>query len=435
MTSAASYVGRFAGVRGDLPGAGLPWLSALREDAISRLEETGFPDARSEAWKYTDLRRLLRQEFEFVPQSPDQAAADLAPWLPEQTRHRLVFINGRLAPAPSELGDLPEGVRLTSLAGSMADDPDGLEGLLADGMAELDGLVSLNTAFMADGAVLSLDPGTEIDAPLHLLFLTNAEAGHGLIQPRNLVVAGAGSSATLVETYAGVGEAAGWTNAVTDMVIGDGARLQHFKLQLESREACHTSLTRVELKRDSDYRAFLHATGGRLARNELVVRLAGDGASCQIDGPTLIGGRQHVDNTTVIEHAACHTTSRQRFHSVLDGNSRSVFKGRVLVEPDAQQTDAGQINRNLLLSNGAEADSKPELVIHADDVKCSHGATTGDLDRDALFYLRARGIDEATARAMLVEAFMAELVEGVIDPVLRTHISGHLAGNRERSAA
>jgi Fe-S cluster assembly protein SufD len=437
LAEAASYVGRFEAARADLPGAALPWLAALRDDAITRLAETGFPDRRTEAWKYTDLRRVLRREFTPSPDpTPKDAAPGLSPWLLDGTDHLLVFVDGRFAPDLSRLADLPDGVRITSLGRAIADDPAALEAEMADiGTPEGGGLVALNTAFMADGAVLRLKPGTEIAAPVQFLFLATAEAGDVLVQPRSLVIAGEGSRATIVETHAALGEAANWTNAVCDIVVGAGARIRHFKLQLESPAAFHISLTRVRVMADADYSMFVYSTGGRLARNEFAVRLVGDGASCRLDGATLIAGRQHVDNTTVVEHAARHGTSHQHFRSVIDGNARSVFQGRVLVQPDAQHTDASQTNRNLLLSGGAEADSKPELVIHADDVKCSHGATTGDLDQDALFYLRARGIEPDIARAMLVEAFMAELVEGIPEPRIRTYIAGFLAGALRREAA
>jgi Fe-S cluster assembly protein SufD len=331
--------------------------------------------------------------------------------------------------------DLPAGARLISLDGAANDAP----ALIKDRLGSVagpggDGLMALNTAFMTTGGVLHVDDGVALDAPVQLLFLATGASAGAAVHPRNLIVLGAGASATVVETYAGADDTASWTNGVTEIVVGQGARLEHFKLQQEGDAAWHTALVRVRLLQDADYRAFVMSAGARLARNECRVRLEGRGAACRLEGATLLRGRQHADNTTEVVHAALDGTSRQTFKGVLDGASRSVFQGRVLVEAGAQRTDAHQINRNLLLSPGAEADSKPELVIHADDVKCSHGATTGELDREALFYMRARGIDPAAARALLIEAFMVELIEGVTLPAVQAQLAACLDGWLGRAA-
>ena len=424
---AAPYIARFAEIAPTLPGGGLPWFAGLRETAIGAFAESGFPTIRSEAWKYTDLRRMLRTDFTASPDGVSEpAAAALTPWRLDGGSHLLVFVDGRFAPSLSGIEDLPPGARLISLDGAANDAPALLEDRLGSVAGTGDGLMALNTAFMATGGVLHVDDGVALEAPVQLLFLATAASAGAAVHPRNLIVLGKGASATVVETYAGADGTASWTNGVTEIVAGQGARLEHFKLQREGDAAWHTALVRVRLLQDAAYRAFVMSTGARLARNEFRVRLEGRGAACRLDGATLLRGRQHADNTTEVVHAALDGASRQTFKGVLDGESRSVFQGRVLVEAGAQRTDAHQINRNLLLSPHAEADSKPELVIHADDVKCSHGATTGDLDREALFYMRARGIDPAEARALLIEAFMVELIEGVTPPAVQAQLAACL---------
>ena len=416
----APYISRFAEIAATLPGGGLPWLAEMRAAAIDSFATTGFPTIRAEAWKYTDLRRMLRTDFTAAAEAAAPGQDVVARWQLDGEAHRLVFVDGRFAPALSDVSGLPKGVRLVSLDAAAEDMPELLQDRLgAASSANGDGLVALNTAFMAGGAVLRVEDGVVLDAPVHLLFLATDATADTINHPRNLIVLGEASQAAVVETFAGMDGAAYWTNPVNEIAVGQGARLRHVKLQAEGADSYHTALSRISLARDAGYQGMVLSAGARMARNEIRVRLDGQGADCRIDGATLLSGRQHADNTTEIIHAATDGTSRQVFKGVLDGTSRSVFQGRVRVEPGAQRTNADQLNRNLLLSSGAEADSKPELVIHADDVKCSHGATTGDLDSDALFYLRARGIGEARARALLIEAFIGELIEDAAVPAAR----------------
>ena len=419
------WIARYEAARGALAGVGLDWLDDLRARGLRRFAETGFPTTRVEAWKYTDLRRLARNEFQPVPEMPVAPEREtLAPLLLNGAPVA-VFVDGRFAPTLSALDSLPAGVRLDSLAAALADDPAALEphlGRIAP-PEEPGGLVALNTAFMADGAVLRIDRG----AAAGVIQVLHLAGGSHAVHPRLLVVAGEDSAVTLVENFAGLGPAAGFTNAVTEIDAGAAARIRHVRLQQENSASWHVGLTRLRLARDATYGGFVVSSGGRLARTEIRVRIDGKGARCALDGITLVRGRQHADITTDFEHASGYAESRQSFKAVLDDQSRSVFQGRILVAPDAQRTDAHLINRNLLLSRRAQADSKPELIIHADDVKCSHGATVGDLDRDALFYLRTRGIDEIMARGLLIEAFVRELIDGVPDEVPRTLVERTLA--------
>lgn len=423
------YADAFARRRDAFPGAGCAWLDDLRDRAMQQFVETGFPTIRNEAWKYTDLRRLARVSFNAAPEVPARLPRSaLAPLLVEGASHRIVFVDGRLAPALSSFDNLSKGVRVTPLAQLLAEDPALLEphlGRIAPPEAP-GGLVALNTALMEDGAVLTLEDGAVVEEPVQLINLSSGQ-GSFAVHPRLLVVAGANSVVTLIESFAAAGSGVDFVNAVSEIDVGPGARVRHLRLQEESAAAFHIGLVRVRLERDAGYDGFVLGAGARLSRTEIRATLAGRGAECTLDGITLVRGRQHADITTDIEHASGYAQSRQVFKAVLDDQARSVFQGRVFVAEDAQRTDAHQTNRNMVLSRGAQADSKPELIIHADDVKCSHGATVGDLDRDALFYLRARGVDEATARALLIEGFVRELIDAVPGEALRARIDRTLS--------
>jgi Fe-S cluster assembly protein SufD len=427
--AAAPYTAEFARVQATLPGAGIAWLDELRARAMSRFAETGFPTVRDEAWKYTDLRRLAASSFEAAPARPAAPRYEaLAPFLVDGAGPVAVFVDGQFAPALSKLDGLPKGVTFRSLAKLLMESPALVERHLGR-IAPPDvtgGLVALNTALMADGVALILDRNVQLDAPVQILNITSGGSGF-VTHPRLLVIAGEGSAATLVESFAALGTARGFTDAVAEIALGPAARLRHVRLQEESDSAWHVGLIGVCAARDAGYEGFVVSAGGRLSRTDIRARLDGKGAECTLRGATLVRGRQHADITTDIEHVSGNAQSRQMFRAVLDDHSRSVFQGRVFVAEDAQRTDAQQSNRNLLLSRGAVADSKPELIIHADDVKCSHGATVGDLDRNALFYLRARGIDERTARGLLIEGFVRELIDAAPGGAVRARIERSVA--------
>lgn len=432
------YADRFAQARAALPGQKAPWLARLREDAIERFKEKGLPTIRVEEWKYTSLRTLAKTDF-----SPATAAAVAlteasfpGAFSGDGKSHRLVFVNGRLQPGLSRLDGLPSGVRLLSLAEALERKPDLLEGRLGQ-IARLNGhaLVALNTAFMADGAVLWLKPGTALDEPVHLVFLGAAEGGPIAFHPRILVVAERGSMATLIESHLGAaGDAVYWSNPVVEISLGPEAVLRHYKFQDESLKAFHVAYTEVSLAAGSRYDSFATAVGAGLSRNEIVIRFDGAGSECRLNGVYLLRGRQHGDTTTVIDHLQPRCNSREVYKGVLDGRAHGVFQGRITVHRDAQKSDGHQLNRTLLLSDQARISTKPELEIYADDVKCSHGATSGELADDALFYLRSRGIGEKRARSLLIEAFLSEIVDEIaFEPArdhLRARISNWLAGSK-----
>jgi Fe-S cluster assembly protein SufD len=398
------------------------WLAARREEAMARFAARGFPTTREEAWRYTSLQPLVRSRFELL-QAPRPEA--LTPSLFEQLTfepwrcNHLVFLNGRFAPGLSRIDPLPPGVRLKSLAQAIKDDRDLVEAHLDRDAAGRDRpLADLNTAFLSDGMFLHVPRGTVVQEPVHALFVSMSNGVAAMSHPRNLIVVEEGAQATVVESYAGIGKAPYLTNAVTEVEAGGHAVVDHYRLEREQASAFHLSRVEARIGSSAVFSSQALALGGRLVRQDVHAALDGEGAECTLNGLYVLDDDQHVDNHTYIDHARPHGTSRELYKGVLDGRSRGVFDGTIVVRPDAQKSDARQVNRNLLLSEEALADSKPTLQIEADDVKCSHAATIGQLEEDALFYLRSRGLGEETARGLLVHAFVSDLVGRIrIDPV------------------
>jgi Fe-S cluster assembly protein SufD len=416
------YADQYAAVAPSLPGAGLPWLRQAREQAIDRFAKLGLPTPRTEAWKYTNLNPLLKPGFRPVTGPNGFDAGSLAAPAADAAA-RFVFVNGMLRADLSEAGTLPGGVTLLGFEQALRQEPDLVAAHLGRvASAEARPLVALNAAFMAGGYVLRVARGVALDRPLHVLFVAHAGGSALAYHPRNLVLAEAGSRAIVVETHVGAASAPAWANPVTEIVAENGAALEHYRFHDESDTAFHVGLTAARLGPGASYDSLVLATGGALSRHEIHVALDGELARCRLLGGFLMRGHQHVDNTTEITHAVPRTTSRQVYKGALDDQSRGVFQGRVIVKPDAQKADGHQLCRTLLLSDRAEIDTKPELEIYADDVKCSHGTTSGELDESALFYMRARGLSEAAARRLLTEAFLSELVEAVEHPAARAGI-------------
>ncbi len=391
------------------------WLAGVRQEAIERFRQTGFPTPRLEAWKFTNLSALAGTSFrEASPaEVPELTRADIEPYRLTPECHLVVFVNGRFRADLSDLDRIPDGSRVVDL--SQADEAD-LRLLTAvptvEGDARARVLADLNTARMTGGAVVHLGRGAVLD-PVQLLFVGRPEGEPMAFHLRNLIQAEAGSSATVLESYVSLGKGPYWTNAVTRVVVAPNAVLRHYKLQAEGIEAFHIAAISARLEQEASYAMFAASLGSRLARHEVDVDLAGERAEAKLSGAMLGRDAQHLDTTVRVEHSMPGGTSSQEFKSVVDDRAHTVFQGRIHVAPDAQKTDAQQVNRSLLLSPQANADAKPELIILADDVKCSHGATIGDLDEDAMFYLRARGLDVPEARAILIDAFVAELIEHI----------------------
>ena len=399
------------------------WLASKRAAARAALA-AGLPSPRVESWKYTNLQAFAAQTFERASDGPIETPLALL----EQTRidrpsHRLVFVNGRFAPALSDLGAVSPGVTLRALDDAISSGDAVLArrfGALADSSSNI--IAALNTAHGGGGVVLALPRGAVLAQPVHLVFVATDAARTTAFHPRVLVEAGEGSSLTLIESH--VGEAgAYWSNPVAEIALARDATVRHWTLQNHSHDATHLALNAVSLAQGARYESVLLAIGAGLARHEFDVAIEGERAEVSLDGAYLIGGAQHSDHTTRILHKVGHASTREVYKGVLDGKARGVFQGTIVVEQGADKTDAHQLSRTLMLSAGAEVDAKPELMIYADDVKCSHGASSGALDPAQLFYLRSRGIGEAAARALLVEGFVAETIERIADDQVRAYFA------------
>jgi Fe-S cluster assembly protein SufD len=405
-SAAERFVDGFAEARDALPGRARDWVATVRQSGIDRFAGLGLPTARQENWKYTRLTALEKREFALP--AADDAALDLD-GLALADAHRMVFVNGRYRADLSDLSRLPAGARIGSLAAALEEGDPALQPAFAATAEEDDPFVALNTAYMGDGVLLELADGCVLDAPLQLLFVAGAGDNY-VSHVRNVIVAGANSQATVVEAYVAPEGGSYFTNACTDLCLSAGSRIDHVRLQDEDESAFHIGRVRADVGRDAGYRSQVFSLGAQLGRADIDVRLA-TGSK-----------RQHVDHQTRIDHAEPHANSNQLYKGILDGAARAVFCGTVMVREDAQKTDAKQMNRNLLLSPRAEVDSRPQLVIYADDVKCAHGATVGQLDPVEMFYLRSRGLDENEARELLIHAFANDLVDRVADDAVRGFI-------------
>jgi Fe-S cluster assembly protein SufD len=421
------YREQFAQLESGRAGARLPWLQRTRLAAFERFADLGFPTLRDEDWKYTSVASIDKRSFKLVPASLNGVGADQVAALALDGSRLLVFVNGRHAPALSRLGPVGGGVEIGSLAAAIVRHPERFEEMLTrDAEAPVNGFTALNAACWADGALVDLAAGCAVDEPIHLLFITtDADLA---AQPRNIVRVGAGSHAEVIEHYVGPNDAAYLTNAVTQIEAAAGATVTHTTLQQEGPRGSHIADIRAEQGQGSRFTSQSFALGGLLSRNGIVARLAAPGCEATLLGLYMAGGRQHMDHHTLIDHLQPNGTSREFYKGVLDGAARAVFNGRVIVHADAQKTDAQQSNRNLLLSDDAEVDTKPQLEIYADDVRCSHGATVGQLDAEQIYYLRSRGVGDASARALLTFAFAAELASRVGCAPLRSRLEQLLRG-------
>ncbi len=436
-THEARYLAAFEAAERDGAAHDPAWLRELRRGAMAEFTRAGFPTARrgNEAWKYTDVRPLASTAFAAPDPAEPPGEIDLSPYeLPCPRVHQLVFVDGRYAPQLST--DPPsEGARSSHVFFERGDGP--IVGRLAEAAhyglplvrehlgkhagAAAGAFASLNTAFVRDGAFVSVPDGVSVPEPIYLLFISTERAMPTVTYPRVLIVGGRDSTATVLVSFESLGDGAYFTDAVTEVVAGPGARLRCVTLQRESDAAYHVSTTNVTQARDSSVSTVTVDLGGALVRHDLSVLLAEPGASASLNGLYLGRGERHVDNHTFVDHAVPGASSDEVYKGILDDDSRGVFVGHVLVRPDAQHTVAHQVNKNLLLSHGAEADTQPKLEIFADDVTCTHGAAVGQLDPAALFYLESRGIGEEAACALLVHGFVREVVDSIADDAVRQY--------------
>ena len=401
------------------------WLQSLRTQGMDRFEALGFPTTKNEDWHFTSVAPIAERMFHVAMTSEAGissegsragmvARADLNRFTFGQPAwHTLVFVNGEFSPNLSSFAGLAEKVRVNSLANAIRSGighPERHLGKIA--AFNNHAFTALNTAFIRDGAFVELQADAVVDQPIHLIFVSEGE-GEAVTHPRNLIVAARNSRATIIESYVSIRDNCYFTNAVTEIELGEGARVDHYKIQRESEKSYHVGTTQIRQERDSQLHSFSFAVGGSLARTNIYTSLAGAAATCTLNGLYLTDGAQHIDNQTSIEHIAPNCPSHEVYKGVLAGRSHGVFNGKVYVHPEAQKTDGKQSNNNLLLSPTARVDTKPQLEIFADDVKCTHGATVGRLDEVAMFYLNSRGIGRETARTLLTYAFAADVLETI----------------------
>ncbi len=423
-----------------LPGASSKRIARIRAEAISRFKAQRLPRMSDEAWRYTNLRSLEKHAFE--PARRANSAANVR--LDEAAQfgsHRMVFVDGWLDEERSCLDQLPDGVSLVSLNALMAD-PDGapddwqagqvLEALGALAASPQHGFEALNAAFAADGAIVCLSDNVEVEKPIELVFASSDDAGGALCNTCNFLFAGENSSATIIERHVSSALTDHLTVASFAAFVGEGARVEHCRIQEENQQAFHVGSTRVIQHAHSSYKLHAHTLGASLSRHDVTQELASAHSNCELNGLYVGQRSQHMDHYTTIVHSSCDASSSEYYKGVMDDRSRAVFHGRIRVEKDAQRTDARQQNRNLLLSRNAEADTKPQLEIYADDVKCAHGATIGQLDEDAVYYLQTRGFDEERARSMLTDAFASEIVELIGSAPVREYVGRQVSDKLHR---
>ncbi len=393
------------------------WVFPLRKAGIARFAELGFPTLRDEDWRFTNVTAIAKLPFKPVfDETPGGVTAEVVAGFTfgKLAATRLVFVDGYYAAQLSTPHAGPPALKVESLAQVLADDPSRIEGHLGRlTQDEPNAFTALNTAFFQDGAIIQIPAGHLVEAPIHLLFITTAPETGATVHPRNLILAERGSRATILESYVSTVESAYFTNTVTEIILGDGAVVEHCKFQEESLSAFHMAAIHAQLGRGANLVSHSIVTGAKLSRNNIRTALAGEGCECVLNGLYVTHGDQLADHHMIVEHAQPHCNSHEYFNGILDGRSKGVFHGRILVRQPAQKTDAKQTNKNLLLSEEATVDTKPQLEIYADDVKCTHGATVGQLNEESIFYLRARGIGAGTARRMLIHAFAGEIIERI----------------------
>jgi Fe-S cluster assembly protein SufD len=421
-----SYLESFIEFEKLAAGRELRWLRKLRRDALARFCEVGFPTTHDEDWRFTNVSAIAQTPFLLARNGRFRLSQkELEPYRIAGVACQLVFMNGRFARELSLLDKVPDGVKVSSLAAEISSNPGAIEPHLGRYLdSRRDAFCALNTAFVEDGAYVHIRRGTLVEEPIYLLFVSTGDDAPSMSHPRNLIVAEEDSQATFVENYVSLHGGAVLCNTVTELVAGDHAVLSHYMIECEHKQAFNISTLRIQQGRSANVVSHSVLLGGALVRNNVHPVLAGEGGECLINGLFIGNGCQHLDNYMLVEHASPRCGSRQFYNGILDEHAHGVFHGRIIVHKDAQKTDAKQTNRNLLLCDDAQIDTKPQLEIYADDVKCTHGATIGQIDGDALFYLRSRGIDEVSARKLLLFAFASECLDRMKEGPVRRYVEG-----------
>ncbi len=419
-----TYLDAFSDFQTRAAGRDLPWLRQLREDAFARFCQVGFPTTHDEDWRFTNVSAIAKTPFVLsLPQPPTVEKKDLEAWSLPGAVCQLVFVDGHFSRELSSLGKLPAGVKVASLAAELQANPAAVEPHLGRYLdTQRDSFSALNTAFAEDGVFIHVRKGTVLEQPIHLLFVSTAGDAPVMTHPRNLIVAEEASQIAIVEDYVSHNGGVAFCNTVTELVAAESAVVSHYMLEREHRDTFNISTLRIQQGRSANVSTHSVLLGGGLVRNNVHPVLAGEGSECLINGLFVGNGRQHLDNYMLVEHGSPHCDSRQFYNGILDDSAHGVFHGRIIVHKDAQKTDAKQTNRNLLLSDDAQIDTKPQLEIYADDVKCTHGATIGQIEETALFYLRSRGIDEVSARKLLLLAFANECLDRMKEDTVRDYL-------------
>jgi Fe-S cluster assembly protein SufD len=427
MTQVADSLDRYLE---ELEGADAAWRARLpasltdaRRHARDRFQALGWPTTEDEEWRLTSVAPIAETKFALATDGrASLGRAELTPFrLPDVAASELVFVNGRFAPELSRTEALPRGVRVQNLASTLRADPEEVETHLTRvAPFERQSFTALNTALFVDGAFLYIPPGDVIESPIHVLFVSTDEGRPTMAHPRVLAVVGNNAHVSIVETYAGPPGSRYFSNAVTEVVVGENASVDHYKLQRESLLAYHVATMHVVQKRNARFQSHSLSFGGALVRNDVSAVLDGEGIECTLNGLYLGDDRRMVDNHTTIDHAKPHCGSREVYKGILADHARAVFNGKIIVRPDAQKTDAKQTNKALLLSEDAQINTKPQLEIFANDVKCTHGAAVGQMDDEAIFYLRARGLGLDEARDLLVHAFAGDVLNRMPLEALRS---------------
>ena len=412
------------------------WLRNLRAEAFARFCEVGLPTTRDEDWRFTNISAIAQTQFRLAAKS--QVVRDsLAGLRFTEAACELVFVNGHFAPELSSLQSLPKGLTVNGLAKEIAARSAHVENRLGRYLnIQRDAFSALNTAFAEDGAFVHVRRGVVVEQPIYLLFISTATDALTMNHPRNLFVIEEESQLAIIEDYVSLGDTAGsLCNTATELIAKDGAIVSHYMVEREHKQSFNISTLRIEQGRNANVASHSVLLGGGIVRNNVHPVLAGEGSECLINGLFVGNGKQHLDNYMLVEHAKPHCSSRQFYNGILDDSAHGVFHGRIIVHKDAQKTDAKQTNRNLLLSDNAQIDTKPQLEIYADDVKCTHGATIGQIEENALFYLRSRGIDEVSARKLLLMAFANECLDRMREDSIRSGIEKLLSNLRFGSGA
>ena len=418
------FINQFDEFEKSLNGEKTSDFHKTRKEAISKFAELTFPTQKDEEWKYTNISPLQKHNFSPVSNKEKVSSETINKFLFDKLEHSLlVFVNGNFSPELSKLIDIPKGVVIGSLAEAMKNNNPIVKKHLGK-YAENENyfFTTLSSAFTKDGAFIYVPDGKIVEDPIHVIFFTNSGNEKILIQPRNLFVAGKNSQVTIIEHYVSDEDSIYFTNAVTEIVADENAIVDHIKLQEESNKAFHIARREVDQERSSNFSSHLISHGAEISRNDFNAKFNDEGSECMLNGLFMIGDEQLFDAHTMIDHAKPHCNSHEHYKGILQDKSRGVFNGKVMVRQDAQKTNAFQQNNTILLSNDAIMNTKPQLEIFADDVKCSHGATIGKLNDEAKFYLKSRGIGEDAATAILIHAFASDVITSIKIPALRDYL-------------